>query len=131
MADCHAPAPADAVGEIADKKDIEVVDRIAAIQMNVDVDIEFLGEREDALDLAGAIGIVPRCATDDWRSAFQRCHHVRLATLAVGPAFLQEHAKLQVDGPGVIFGQALDRVVAAQADVGIDFDLGPHVGHAI
>ncbi len=131
MADCHAPAPADAVGEITDEKDIEVVDRMAAIQMNVDVDIEFLCEREDALDLAGAIGVVPGCATDYWRSAIQRCHYVRLATLAVGPAFLQERAKLQVDGPGVIFGQAFDRLVAAQADVGIDFDLGPHMGDAV
>ena len=49
----------------------------------------------------------------------------------MGPAFLEKDAKLKVDPPRVVLGQALDRIEAAQADGGVDLDVGPHVHDAV
>ena len=104
---------------------------VAAIEMKIDVDVVFLGELENAPDLRRAVGVVTRRAADHRCSALQRRAHDVLRARHVGPAFLQKNTDLEVHAPGVILRQALDRVETAQPDVGVDLDVGAHMGYAV
>ena len=56
--------------QLAHQVDVHAVGRRADVEMDVDVDVEFAGELEDALDLAGLVRVVARRAADHaWRRA--------------------------------------------------------------
>ena len=75
--------------------------------MHVDVDVELARQLEDALDLAGAVGVVARRAADHLGAALQRLDQQFVGAGIVGQAFLREHADLDVDRPLVVGDQRL------------------------
>ena len=111
--------------------DVHVVRRVAAVEVDVDVDVKFLAERENAPDLLRPVGIVARGTAYGVRAALQCLAHNGLRAGHIGPAFLQKDAQLQIHAPRVILREALDRIEAAQADVRVDFDMGAHVADAV
>ena len=64
-------------------------------------------------------------------AALQRRDHVPVGLRCVGPAFLREDAQLQVDAPRVVGRELLQGFEPAQPDVGVDLDVGTHVGDAV
>ena len=99
--------------------------------MHVDVDVEFAGELEDAMDLAGLVRVVARRAADHLGAAPEALDHQLVGPRIVGQAFLRKHADLDVDRPFVVGDQRLHAFEAAHADAGIDLDLRAHAGGAV
>ena len=66
--------------------------RVAGIQMHVDIHVELARQREDAVDLAGVIGIVVRRGTHHLGAAPQRLDDKLLGPGIVGQPLLRENA---------------------------------------
>ena len=126
MADDDPPAAAILLGQLADEVNIHVLGRIADIEMNVDVDIEFASELEDPPDLAGMIGVIARRAADRLGAALQCRDQQLVGAGIIGQPVLRENADLDVDRPAVIGDQRLHGFEAAHSVAGIDLDLGAH-----
>ncbi len=127
----HAPAELVFLRELADEVDQHVVGGGTDVEMQVDVDVEFPTELEDAPDLAAGIAVVARRAADRLDAAPERLHQQFLGAGTADESFLGKDADLHVDGPGIIRDQGMDGVEAAHADAGIDLDLGAHAGGAV
>ena len=78
MPDGDAPAPAVLLGEIADQQGVELLGRGAAVEMHVDVDVEFARHLEDAADLSGPVGVVVGRRADHGGARLERGHHQRV-----------------------------------------------------
>ena len=103
----------------------------AEIEMQVDVDIVFTRELEDAIDLAGRIAVGVRRAADRTAAAIERFDHQFLGAGIVEKPLLRKYADLQIDRPGVLLDKRQDAFEPAQTDAGIDFEVGAHVGGAV
>ena len=77
------------------------------------------------------VRIVIRRRADDPRAPLQRLHQQFVGALVVGQAFLREHAQFDVDRPGVVAAQFLQRIEAAHLHAGVQFDMGPHPRRAV
>ena len=64
VADRDAPTHPELLRQLAHQIDVEVVRRVAEIEMHVDVDVELAGEVEHATNLAGAVGVIPGRGSD-------------------------------------------------------------------
>ena len=72
------------------------------------------------------IGVHIGTAADRLAAIAQGRDQELLGAGIVGQAFLRKHANGEIDGPGVIALQRLDRLKAAQADARVDLDMGAH-----
>ena len=99
--------------------------------MHVDVDAMRVGEFEDAADLGGGVGVEGGGGADETGATAQRFEEEGFGAGAVGEAFLGEDADFDVDGPGIVAREVLHGIQAAQADQGIDLDMGAHAGGAV
>ena len=131
MANRDAAAALVFLGQLADQIDVQVVRRVADVEMHVDVDVELAGDLEDTPDLAVLVLVVARRATDQLGAALEALDHQFLGAGIAGEAFLREHADLDVDRPFVVVDQRLNAVEAAHADAGIDLKLRAHAGYAV
>ena len=131
MPERHPALPADRLGEVAHLWIVEAAGLVAAVEVEVDVDVVLLRQLEHPAHLSGTIRVVADATPDHRRAAIKAGHEVLVRARHAGPALLQEHAGLDVDRPRVILLQLLDRLEAEQADVRVDLDLGAHVGHAM
>ena len=111
--------------------DVHVGGAVARIQMHVDIGVELAGEFEDPADLAVLVGIVVGRRADDPGTALQRLHQQFVRALVVGQALLREDAQLDVDRPGIVAAQFLQRVEAAHLDPAVQLDMGPHPRGAV
>src|ERR1700752_913715 len=57
MADYNPAAAAVLLGQVADEMDVHCLGRVADIEVDVNVDIEFASELEDPPDLTGMVGV--------------------------------------------------------------------------
>ncbi len=130
VADRDAAAPADFVGQFADLVDVEVIVVAAHVEMDIDIDVVFLRQFEDAVDLASRVLVIGRCTTDGPGAALQPFDEIRIALRHTGPAFLKEHTEFEVDAPGHILRQLLQRIEALHADIGVELHMGAHMGDA-
>src|SRR5260370_41732958 len=73
--DGDAPAPAVLLGEIADQHCVELLGRGAAVEMHVDVDVEFAPHLEDAADLSGPVRVVVGRGADHGGAALEGGDH--------------------------------------------------------
>ena len=96
------------------------------IEMQVDIDVEGLREIEQFFQMRRGIGVHIGTAADRLAAVAQGGDQQLLGAGIVGQAFLRKHAERQIDRPGVIALQRLDRLEAAQADARIDLDMGAH-----
>ena len=119
------------LGQLAHQMDIHLIRRIARIEMHVDVRIEFARQVEHTMDLSGMVGIVVRRRADDARAALQSFHQQRVGTRIVGQSFLREHAHLDVDRPGVVAPQRLDRLEAAHLHAAVQLEMRAHARGAV
>ena len=131
VADRHPPAIAEALGQVTDLIEIEIVRALAEVEVHVDIDIELAGEREHAVDLPGGVAVGIGRGTDDTGSAFQRLHHELVGARVVEQPLLREDANLEVDRPAIGVDQRQHALEAAHADAGIDLQMGAHVGRAL
>src|SRR5437868_6713025 len=92
------------------------------VEMQVQVDVELLGEVEDACEMRLRVGVRIGTAADRIAAVAQRLDQQIFAAGIVGQAFLREDAERQVNRPGVVALERLDRLEAAQADARINFD---------
>ncbi len=131
MADGDAPAPADGVGQLADLVDVEMLEAGADIEMDIDIGVVFLRQLEDAVDLRRPVAIVAGRAADGPRAIVHAGDQVDVGLGHAAPAFLDEHAQIQIDRPGIVLRQLLQRLEAFHADIGVDLDMGAHMGDAV
>ena len=131
MTDGDAPAPAVFLGEIADQQGVELLGRGAAVEMHVDVDVEFARHLEDAADLSRPVGVVVGRGADHGGAALERGHHQFVGAGIVEQTLLRHDADFEVDRPAVAVDQRLDAFESAQPDLGIDLDMGAHAGGAV
>ena len=99
--------------------------------MHVDIRVELAGQLEHPMDLAGVIGIVVRRRADHLRAALQSLHQQRIRAGIVGQPLLREHAHLEIDRPGVIATQSLDRFEAAHLNAAIQLQMRAHPRGAV
>ena len=131
MPDGDPPAPAVLLGEIADQQRVELLGRGAAVEMHVDVDVEFARHLEDAMDLPGPVGVVVGRRADHGGARLERRDHQRVGAGIVQKALLRHDADLEVDRPAVAVDQRPHAFEPAQPDLGIDLDMGAHAGGAV
>ena len=77
------------------------------------------------------IGVHIGTAADHLAAVAQRGDQKFLGAGIVGQPFLRKHADRQVDRPGIVALQRLDRLETAQADARIDLDMGAHPRGAV
>jgi hypothetical protein len=131
MADRDPAAAAILLGQFADEMDVHCLGRVADIEVDIDVDVEFAGELKDPPDLTGMVGVVSRRAADNSGAAFQRFGQQLLGAGIIGQPVLRKNADFDVDGPPIIGSQRLHSLKSAQPDSGIDLDLGAHSRRAV
>ena len=129
--DRHASAQPVLLGQLAHQMDVHLVRRIAGIEMHVDVHIELARQIEHPMDLPGMIRIVVRRRADHLRAALQSLHQQRVGARIVGQPLLREHAHLDVDRPGVVAPQRLDRLEAAHLHAAVQFQMRAHPRRAV
>ena len=131
MADGDPPAVTEAFGQRADVIDVQRVGGLAEVEMHVDVDVIGAREGEHAVDLAVRIAVGIGRRADHPRAPLQRLHHEVVGARIVEQPFLREDADLDVDRPAIVVDQWQNAVEAAQADSGIDLQMGAQVGCAL
>ena len=131
MADHHAAAAAVPVGQFAHQMDVHRVRRVADVEMDVEVDVEFARQFEDAPDLPRLVGVVARRAAEHLCAAPQTFDQQLLRAGKADQPFLRKHADLDLDRPFVIGDQRLHALEAAHPDAGIDLDLRAHARRAM
>ena len=131
VADRDAAAESVLFGEVTNQRGVEIVRRVAEVEMHVDIDVVFARQLEHAADLAGAIGVIAGRSADDLCAAPQAIDHQLLGAGIVGQAFLRKYAQLDVDRPFIFVNQRLHAFKTAHADAGIDLHMGPHARRAM
>ena len=101
------------------------------VEMHVDIDVELARQLEDAMDLAGFVGVVARRAADHLGAALEPLDQELLGPRIADQSLLRKDADLDIDRPFVIGDQGLHALEAAHADAGIDLDLRSHAGRAM
>ena len=101
------------------------------VEMQVDIDVELLRQIEDLFEMRVRIGVHVGTAADRFAAVAQRRDQQFLGAGIVGQAFLRKHADREIDRPGIVALQRLDRLEAAQADARIDLDMGAHPRGAV
>jgi hypothetical protein len=77
-----------------------------------------------AIATSAALSVLyPHMTSIGGGTALQRRDQVGVALGHTGPAFLQENAELEIDAPGVILRELLERIDALQPDIGIDLHM--------
>src|SRR5262249_4179260 len=105
--------------------------RVAEIEMHVDIDIEFARKLEYSSDLAGMVAVVIRRGADHLGALAKGFHQELVRAGIVGEPFLGKDTDLEIDRPAIIGDQRRNALKAAQADTGIDFDMGAHARRAV
>src|SRR5436190_8411670 len=99
--------------------------------MQVDIDVELLGVVEYTFKLFVRVGVCIGTAADQVGAVAQCGNQELLGAGIVGEAFLWEGADREVQRPGIVALQRLDRLETAQADTRVDFDMGAHPRGAV
>ena len=124
MADGDPAAPAVVLGLAADVPHLHPVGRVAHVEMHVDVHVPLAGDLEHPVDLPAGIDVAVRHGADDAGAAAQALDQQGVGAGVVEQALLREHANFQVHRPGIVVGKLLHPLQPAQADAGIDLDVG-------
>ena len=125
--DRDAAAPAIFLGLAADIFDLHAVSGLGEIEMHVDLGIVFARDGEDAIDLAARVAVEIRRRADRARAAAQALDQQLVGAGIVDQPLLRKHAEFDIDAPGVVTRQLLDRVEADHADTRIELDMGAHM----
>ena len=131
MAHCNPAAAAVLLGQFADEVDVHCLGRVADIEVNIDVDVEFASELKDPPDLTGVVSVVSRRAPDSSSAAFQRFDQQFVGAGIIGQPVLRKDADFDVDGPPVRGNKRLHSFKSAQPDGGVDLDLRAHPRRAV
>src|SRR3954452_7949582 len=90
------------------------------VEMQIDIDAELLRKVENLFEMRVRVGVHVGTAADRFAAVAQRRDQQFLGTGIVGQALLWKHADREIERPGIITLQRLDRLEAAQADARID-----------
>ena len=131
MADHDAAAAPIPVGQLTHQVDVHRVGRIADVEVDIEIDVEFAREREDAPDLPRLVSVVTRRAAEHPCAAPQAFDQQFIRAGKADQPFLREHADLDLDRPLVVCDQRLDGFEAAHADGRINLDLRAHPRRAM
>ena len=101
------------------------------VEMQVDIDVELLRQIENLFEMRVRVGVHIGTAADRFAAVAQRRDQQFFGAGIVGQAFLRKHADREIDRPGIVALQRLDRLEAAQADARIDLDMGAHPRGAV
>ena len=96
------------------------------IEMEVDIEIEFVGDRKNAGNLIAGLGVGIGTAADQIGTVPAGLDQELVGTGIVEQAFLREDANFEIDRPGIIVFQLLDRIETAQPDARIDLHMRAH-----
>ena len=102
MADCDPAAILIFLRALADMAQVHAVGGRAKIEMQVDVDVVFACEFENAVDLAGRIAVDIGRAANRTAAAIERFDHQFIGARIVEQPLLRKNANLQIDRPGYI-----------------------------
>src|SRR3979411_2125367 len=86
------------------------------IQVKIDIDIEGLREIEQLFELRHRVSVHVRATADQIAAIAQGGDQKLLGAGIVGEPFLREDADREIDRPGVVALERLDRLKAAQSD---------------
>ena len=126
MADSYPASKAVFIRQLAHQVNVHLLRRIAGVQMHVDVHIELTRQLEDPMDLPGMVGIIIRCGADDTCAAPQTFDQQSVSAWIVGQPLLREDADLDVDRPGIVVAQSLNRFEAAHLHAAIELQMRAH-----
>ena len=96
------------------------------VEVQVDIDVELLRQIEDLFEMRVRVGVHVGTAADCFAAVAQGRDQQLFGAGIVGQAFLRKHADREIDRPGIVALQRLDRLEAAQRDARIDFHMGAH-----
>ena len=99
--------------------------------MQVDIDVELLRQIKYLFEMRVRIGVHVGTAADRFATVAQGRDQEFFRAGIVGQAFLRKHADREIERPGIVALQRLDRLEAAQAYARIDFHMGAHAGGAM
>src|SRR5215471_2076684 len=126
MTDGNPTAAPILLGQIADQMDVHRLGRVADIEVDINIDVEFTREFKDSPDLAGMVGVISWRAADRLGPALQRLDQQLIGPRVIGKPVLGKGADLDIDCPFIVCNYGLYALESAQADSGVDFDLGAH-----
>ena len=124
MADGNAAPEPSALGQIGDEVGVEAGGIVAGIDVHVDIDIEPPRQLENAVDLAGVIEVVVGRRADHMSTHLQPLDQGGIGRRRRRQSLLREDAEFEIDRPGVVFRQLLQRLDALDAHWCIDLDVG-------
>ena len=101
------------------------------VEVQVDIDIELLRQIKNLLEMGVRVGVHVGTAADRFAAVAQGRDQQFLGAGIVGQALLRKHADREIERPGIVALQRLDRLETAQADAWIDLDMGAHPGGTV
>src|SRR5947209_7942955 len=131
MAYRDAAGPAIFLGFPADIFDLHAVGRIREVEMHVDIDIVVARDRKNAVDLAARIGIDVGDGADRIRAAPQPLDQELFGAGIIGEALLRKDADFEIDSPGIVAREFLDRIETDHLYAGIELDMRAHAHRAV
>ena len=99
--------------------------------MHIDVDIEAPRQLEDTFDLPGMIDVVVGRRTDHARAHFQALDQRGIGSGRVCKALLWENTDLEIDRPGILFGELQQRLDAFHPNGLVDLDVRADARRAV
>ena len=99
--------------------------------MEIHVNVVVLRQLKNAMDLTASILVVADAAAHHRSATVQAVDQVLVGAGHARPALLQKYARLDIDCPGVILSQLLNRLEPEQPHIRVDLDLGPHMSDAV
>ncbi len=131
MADGHPAAPAKFLGLAADIFDLHALRGLGEIEVHVDFGVEIARDGKNPIDLAARIGVEIRHGADRPRAAAQALDQQFFGAGIVGEPLLRENAQFDVDRPGVIARELVDRFEPDHSNSRIKLDMGTHAHRAL
>ena len=114
------------LGQLAHKVDVHLLRRVARIKVHVDVHVELTRQIKHAMDLSCMIRVIIWGRADHAGATLQRFDQQLVGSGIVGQSFLREHADFDIDRPGVVAPQCLDRLEAAHLHTAVEFQMRAH-----
>ena len=110
---------------------VHAVNGRADIQVDIHIHVVVPRQFKNAPDLASMVRIITRRAANDCGAVLQGRDNVCVGLRRVGPALLGKDTNFDIDGPTVVHRQLFQCLEPAQAHVGVQLYMGPHMAGSV
>ena len=131
MANGDATAEPNALRQIGHEMGVETRGIVAGIDVHIDIDVESPCKLEDPVDLSRVIDVVVGRCADHMCAHLQSLDEGGIGGGRRRQTFLREDADFEIDRPGIVLGQHLQRLDALYADGCIDLGVGAYARRSV